>query len=413
MPKTPSAPLSINRRLVYASLALTLAFALLISCLLSVQLYQLADRHRNAIGEALMAHLVDSVRQPLSHRDAIQLQVVLDNLVSQNPAIAQVSVSDAEGRLHARKARDGVATDDAVSFSSPVILPDGSKESARLDLLASTLTTGYFTPVWSAVALWLFTAIGFLVWSARFGHQLSSRLRHLCRGLSSITDETGEDELRVLEKRIAPLLINAAPTTTHRPPTHIDKRHDSCTLAIQCLNLQRLKSQLNRDSFRGMLAGIDNLLTRALQLYGGQRRSGSGSWIFARFAATVESDDHTLRALSCAHALFALSREQSFAGGIRCELAAVLGPLPAAEQGSQLLSDFLEGEHQRQLAQAAGGVKPSQILVLATLSERLAGTANVVPLPNQDEVMLFESFVESRQSIADQQIGYLRACHRN
>ena len=241
MPKTPSAPLSINRRLVYASLALTLAFALLISSLLSVQLYQLADRHRNAVGEALMAHLVDSVRQPLSDPDAIRLQVVLDNLVSQNPAIAQVSVFDAEGRLHARKARDSVATDNAVTFSSPVTLPDGSKGSVRLDMLASTLATGYFTPVWSAVVLWLLTAIGFLVWSARFGHQLSARLRHLCRGLPSITDETGEDELRVLEKRIAPLLINAAPTTTHQAPAHIDRHHDNCTLAIQCLNLQRLK----------------------------------------------------------------------------------------------------------------------------------------------------------------------------
>jgi hypothetical protein len=50
---------------------------------------------------------------------------------------------------------------------------------------------------------------------------------------------------------------------------------------------------------------------------------------------------------------------------------------------------------------------------LATLSERLAGTTNVVPLPNQDEVTLFESFVETQQSIADQQITYLRACHRN
>jgi len=413
MPKAPSAPLSINRRLVYASLALMLAFALLISCLLSVQLYQLADRHRNAIGEALMAHLLDSVRQPLSHRDAIQLQVVLDNLVSQNPAIAQVSVSDAEGRPQARKARDGVATDNAVTFSSPVMLPDGSMGSARLDMHPSTLTTGYFAPVWSAVALWLLTAIGFLMWSARFGYQLSSRLRHLCRGLSSITDETGENELGVLEKRIAPLLVNAAPAAAHQASAHTDKRRDSCTLAIQCLNLQRLKSQLNRDSFCGMLANIDNLLARALQLYGGQRQCGSGPWIFARFAATAENDDHTLRALSCAHALFALSREQTFAGGIRCELAAVLGPVSAAEQGSQLLSDFLEGEHQRHLAQAAGSVKPSQILVLATLSQALAGTANVVPLPNQDEVMLFESFVEPRQSIADQQIGYLRACHRN
>lgn len=410
MPNALSPAVSLNRRLVRATFALILVFTTLLGISLAAQMSRLASRHLDAVGEALAAHLADTVRQPLADRDPISLQVALDNLFSQHPRIERVSIYDASGQLHAQKKREGSGAGDPITFSRPVTLGESDVGSARIEL-ANTLPDGYFKPLWYALAIWLLVSGGFLLWIAGFGGSLSARLHHLCRGLPGIEDETGDDELTVLEKRIAPLLINAAPETAAPAERDDSTAEEACTLAIHCRNLPRLKAQLNKDSFERQLAGLEDAIARTLELYDGRRLPGSGLCVFLRFSASGDRGDHALRALSCAHALFALSREKAAAEGVKWELAAVLDAFSPPRHSPQILIDLAESDHQSQLHQASTAAESWQILLRTPVLQLLADSQLVVAeiLPDNGEFARFSAFADTQQVVANQQIAYLRA----
>ncbi|MGK2915121.1 MAG: hypothetical protein ACSLE5_11870 [Porticoccaceae bacterium] len=415
MLKTTAAPWSLNRRLIRATLTLIATFAMLLGVILAIQMKGLASRHLDAVGDALAAHLAEAVHQPLSDRDAISLQVAFDSVLAQNSSIGQVAVYSADGQLYAQKQREGQRSEASTVFTHPVALADGGAGSIRVALRTNAVTDGYLKPVATALTVWLVTVSGFVLWAARFGHDVTARLRHLCRGLPAIEDEVGDNELAVLEKRIAPLLINATPLAADAPTMASTASFDQTyTLAIHCCNLPRLRTHLNRESLERLLAGLDDLIALTLQLHDGHRLPGSSQCLFLRFSAAGVDADPALRALCCAHAIFALCREGAITDGVNRELVAVLGEFLRPPTGPQMLLDLIEGEHLHKLEDASTTAQPWQILLLKPADKQLEATGLVVsePAPDNSEFALFGAFSAEQQALANQQVAYLRA-HRH
>ncbi|KJS09018.1 MAG: hypothetical protein VR73_03635 [Gammaproteobacteria bacterium BRH_c0] len=397
-----SAPQTISRKTLAALIIYTVFTGLLLTVVLKVQLWQLADEEQNALGQALVAQLVESVRQPLMDEDVISIQVILDNLVSDTPQVGRASVSTAGNRLLAQSQGQIASGEKLSQHTAPITLDNTITGQIRVELQSAGFFLRYDTLLWWTLASWGLTTLILALWLVVATLRFSRRLARINASLLSAPAEDGHhlDELTLLEKRLEPLLADGS---NQQAPEH--DRH--CILALSLSNLPRLRAQLNTSHFNSILNIIDQRLEQAKNLFRGVRLSAQSNAIFVQFSTLANEEEHLLHAVSCGAALMTLCRELEQDEGLPLELRLAIAPFSPPEDsrwGTDLcLEDTIE--HLVELLQVAN---PWEMLIdRALITQDELSFCDTDPL-SSCPAELFRGFTPQQQLTHERQVDFLR-----
>ena len=397
-----SAHQTISRKTFAALLLYAVVTGLVLTAVLKIHLWQLAEDEQNALGHALVVQLAESVRQPLLDEDVISIQVILDNLVSDTPQVGRASVSGADKRLLAHSQGHISAGENLSPHSAPITLDNTVAGQILVELKSGSFLLRYDRLLWWTLASWGLTTLVLAVWLVIATLRFSRRLARINASLLSAPEEEGRqlDELTLLEKRLEPLLTDGG---TQEAPEH--DRH--CILAFSLSNLPRLRAQLNNSHFNRVLNHIDQRMEQAKNLFRGIRLSSQHNAIFVQFSTLANEEEHLLHAVSCGAALMTLCRELEQDEGLPLELRLAIAPFTPLE-GSRWGTDLcLEDtiEHLVELLQVAN---PWEMLIDRNLiTQDELSFCDTDPL-SSSPAELFRGFTPQQQLTHERQVDFLR-----
>tara|TARA_R110001592_G_scaffold321037_1_gene599433 strand:- start:177287 stop:178501 length:1215 start_codon:yes stop_codon:yes gene_type:complete len=394
---------SLAKTLPILTLVFSLTIGSLIALILGLQVSSIATEQKNYLGKTLSSQLAKVVRDPIIRQDMLSLQVEVDEMLSIE-GIQHAAVYDATNRPLAKAQKAQYTVNPQNSHTSPITI-----ENAVAGYVSVQLDQQFFSAPLRGLQLtfsllWISIVVALLVLSIQLGKKLSGRLNHLIQQLPG-DDSDKMDELSTLEHRIKPLL---ATRQYHQAPYDEQEKQHCALLAIACQNLTLLESRVNPEHFESVMALFDALTNDAADLYGAIRLSADQSSIYLEFTGDSKHSDHPLRALYCATAIHALSKQLMDTQGIKLELASAISHGEQQLSASQLLNERHHKERlmslQSMLKQAVNG----QIL-LAKNTRGHPSMQEISLSPHTEENSLFrvDKLHETGDKLVAQQIALL------
>ena len=418
--------IGLQKKLTLSATLLSLLYCLLILPLLYFQLSSQTESQAKLFGETLSHQLLDQVRQPLLHQDAVSLQVVLDNLVVHTAMVKQAAVFKPDNSLFAESVETSPTSNSASRevFKQALKLANGENWQIQLTLDPSSIQQQAMTIFWSVCALGLLLCALMLYWTRRLGNDIGARLQNLVACLPGDEADTGanieDDEISRLEKRIQPLLLKPASIVSE--PNETKPALESCCLAIRCINLPQLQAHLSHDNLHRLLKRFDDIIATTGELFKGERLSGANNCVYLRFVATAGDSNFLLRAISSHLALVELQREQANDEGAGLILSSALAIDPIHEgdddNGSCLFMQDTAAEATfAQLSATSLLADPWQLLTNETAKTKIPAEAGIyfealagasTNANSASEAFLFADLGGEQQALFERQLAYLR-----
>jgi len=372
---------------------------------LNAQLDAEAYERQNQLGKALIRQLAELAQVPMTQRDTISLQVILDKLVSATPQVARATAFDTADELVAQsqtRLPPGQAT---VSFNQPVALNRTPAGTVRLELFDATTTPFWRTPLLGAMSTWLLTSLLYLFWRRRSSLDIANRLATVNHGLLPSPNENGHlDELELLEVRIQPLISRAVTESLDESGQY------TCILAICCHNLPRLKVQLSAEHFEALFSQLDAVVDQACRLYEGKRLTANRNCLLLEFRSAAANGDHSLRALYFARAMMMICQEWAPSRGIPLELSMVLDDMIVPTTDSSWIRELAIEQAVASITAFTEIAVPWEILLRRRLMDNATFGACVEADPVSDKHPLsrFKKLGEAQSAILMRQIAFLQ-----
>ena len=422
--------IGLQKKLTLSAALLSLLYCLLILPLLYFQLSSQAESQAQLFGQTMSRQLLGQVRQPLLHKDAVSLQVVLDNLVVHTAMVKQAAVFKPDNSLFAESVETSPASNSANPkiFKQALKLANGENWQIQLTLDPSGIQQQAMTIFWSVNALGLLLCALMLYWTQHLGNDISARLQHLVACLpgdeADTEANTEDDEISRLEKRIQPLLLKPASIVSE--PDETLPALESCCLAIRCINLPQLQAHLSHDNLHRLLKRFDDIIASTGELFKGERLSGANNCVYLRFVATAGDSNFLLRAISSHLALVELQREQANdeGAGLILSSALAIDPIIAPqhkgddENGSCLFMQDTAAEVTFvQLSATSLLADPWQLLTDETAKTKIPAEAGIyfealagasTNNSSASEAFLFTDLGGEQQALFERQLAYLR-----
>lgn len=378
-----------------AGLALYLVVtALLLGLALHIQLRQLSERQQDVLGEALAGQLAETLKQPLINRNAVSIQVILDNLISETPLVARVTAYSAGNRLIAQSQDDRIPGELA-TYTRPISVDNTLVGTVRVELDSARLFYRFRLLLWTALGTWLITTLMLAFWLVSTASGYSRRIRRATEGLGG--PRTGH-ELDALEESLAPF------TLEREAPQ--EGSGELILVAVEIPDLPRLRAQLNAQRFNHLLRRVDDTIEQVLPIYRGKRLPARQQVAFLQFDADGEGEP-LYRALYCARALTALCRSLSAAERLPFEMRCALGHCHTPGDAGPWRDDLQREECIERLLDIlpAGGDWELLIDPRRLDEEDLTG-CELEPL-HHGEILRFRQFSPERQEAFDRQMEFL------
>lgn len=378
-----------------AGLALYLVVtALFLGLALHTQLRQLSERQQDTLGQALAGQLAETLKQPLINRNAVSVQVILDNLTSETSLVARVTADSAGNRLIAQSQDDQIPVKMA-TYTRPISVDNTLVGMVRVELDGAGLFDRFQLLLWTALGIWLITTLIFAFWLLPTASGYSRRIRRATEGLGG--PRTGH-ELDALEESLAPF------TAEREAPQEGSGKF--ILVAVEIPDLPRLRAQLNAQRFDHLLRRVDDTIDQVLPIYRGERLPGRQQVTFLQFAADGEGEP-LYRALYCARALTDLCRSLSAAERLPFEMRCALGHCHTPGGAGPWRDDLQREECIEQLLDILPAAGNWELLIdpRGLGEDDLAGS-ELDPL-HHGEILRFRQFSPERQEAFDRQMEFL------
>ena len=397
----PLPNLSFGRKMLAGILVYVMVTGALMGLANLFQLEALTKQEQDSLGQALLAQLAETVRDPLLENDIISLQVIIDQLVNQTPQVERVSVYDSRNRLLAQSQSHFGSENKLNAYTAPVTVDNTITGQVRLELNVDRSRAPYLQLTASMFTLWLLSSVVFGVWLTKNATALSARIARISRQLA--TDSEGaddSDELTRLENQLIPLLSEENETSWASKSCH-------CLLGIYVANMPRLRAQLNTEHFNQILDNIDTDLNRIMQIYRGERLLTLDGYAYIRFAGHEDSDNELLHAVSLGAALIETCREGALTDGLALEMKIAIAVQSDSKPGHWREGIALQKTVDR-LQQLFPLVGPWEMVIDSNLIEGdELPFCDCDPLADSD-AQLFRHFTPQQQLVYERQIAFLR-----
>ncbi len=418
--------MGLQKKLMLSIALLSTLYCLIMLPLLYFQLNSQTQLQTKLFGEALNHQLLDQVRQPLLHQDAVSLQVVLDNLVMHTAMVTQAAVFKPDHRLLAESVEPLSASKSAHRevFKQDLALSNGQTWQVQLALDPGDMQQRAMTIFWSVSCVGFLLCALMFYWAKHLGHDISVRLQGLTNCLPSNEADTQAntevDEISQLEKRIEPLLLK--PASRDSGPLQVEPVLESCCLAVRGINLPQLQAHLSHDNLRRVLKRFDDIIATTNELFKGERLNGANNCIYLRFVATVGDSHFLLRAISCHLALVELQREQANEEGAGLILSSALTIEPSLQEDTangscRFMQDTAAEATLAQLSATSLLADPWQLLTHETVKTKIPAEAGIYfealagagdHNSQTSETFLFADLGSDQQALFERQLAYLR-----
>ncbi len=386
-------PFGFGLKFASAFAVFALATGLALILILHGQLIELARQQQRTLGEALSEQLAETARQPLVNGDIISLQVLLDDLVSGTPQVVGAYAYGPDGRLLAQGGAPHSESEPAI-FRQPVTFEASPAGRVRIELQNGTMLASYRQPLWWLAGLGGSAALVFGLWLASAGSGLSRRLRALGQRLPAAEGESAGDDLHILDQRLESLLgeRNHAPAVEQGP-----------LAAIACLNLPRLRNQLNADHFQGLLNSLDEIIDSAALLYDAERLQGRENCAFVRLPA--EGAEGELQALNFCTVVSRLCRQWH----TPIELAFAVAGTTAGSPTTRWHLDMEKDRHCTELLDRLKEGAPWDLLISNRQASdaRLSATCETEPLYAGAGISRIVGFTATQDAFLRKQVHFL------
>ncbi|MDX2463939.1 MAG: hypothetical protein QNK31_05460 [Porticoccus sp.] len=394
---------SLAKTLPTLTLIFSLTIGSLIALILGLQVSSIATQQKNYLGKTLSSQLAKVVRDPIIRQDMLSLQVEVDEMLGIE-GIQYAAVYDATNRPLAKAQKARYTVNPRHSHTSPITIENAVAGYVSVQLDQQFFSAPLRDLQFTFSLLWISLVVVLLILSIQLGKKLSGRLNHLIRQLPG-DDSDKMDELSTLEHRIKPLL---ATRQYHQEPYDEQAKQHCALLAIACKNLTLLESRVNPEHFESVMSLFDALTNDAADLYGAIRLNADQSSIYLEFTGDSKHSDHPLRALYCATAIHALSKQLMDTQGIKLELASAISHGEQQLSASQLLNERHHKERleslQSMLKQAING----QILLAKnTRNHPSMQEISLSPLTEENSLFRVDKLHETGDKLVTQQIALL------
>ncbi len=388
---------NLGTRVGAALLLYLLVTALLAGLALHTQLRQLGVQQQSTLGNALTTQLAETLKQPLINKNAVSIQVILDNLISETDLVARATAYSAANRLLAQSQDEPVPSGNLAAYTRPV-----SVDNTLVGMVRVELDNGYFAdrfrlPLWTALGLWLATTVALGLWLIPTATRYSRRLRRAAEGLGTAAD-TDCGDLELLEESLKP--FSAQGENAPQP------RDDLALLAVEIPDLPRLRAQLNARHFGHLMERVDETIDTLLPLYRGERLPARRQVAFLQFG--TQAGDHSLwQALYCAQALSDSCRSLSADERLPFRLRIALGPCRLPSDASPWRDDLQREDCLQQLMETLPVADDWEVLIAAgeLNPEDLEG-CELEPVGRGDLLRL-RGFTGERRETFERQMQYL------
>lgn len=264
--------------------------ALLTALLLLPRLTDLHAQHAKHYGTALATMAAHQAIDATFNHDLVRLQVILTD-VMENPGTELATIHDVENNLLVQAGDTRALTDDAGTFTAPIVLHD-----SIAGYLSVTLTEGQALPTAYRWLLMSITALLLILLSVDLYRNQSFELEH---------SETVEDPVEPEDEPAEPLPA----------PEDLPKVYS----IIHIKNMAVLQQQLNGEAFRRTLAVVEQTISDVLALYTGAGYQIEDDQIRLTFYANDATNEALFRAACSAWLVVELA---SIINNIPLDLAA-------------------------------------------------------------------------------------------
>lgn len=394
---------SLAKTLPILTLVFSLTIGSLIALILGLQINSMATEQQSYLGKTLSSQLAKVVRDPIIRQDMLSLQVEIEDMLGIE-GIQHAAVYDATNRLLAKAQKTQYTANAQNSHTSPITIENAVAGYVSVQFDQQFFSASFRGLQLTFILLWVCIAVALLFLSIQLGKNLSGRLNYIIQQLPG-DDSEKMDELSTLEDRIKPLL---ATRQYHQEPYNEQEEQHCALLAIACKNLTLLETRVNPEHFESVMALFDALTNDAADLYGAIRLSADQSSIYLEFTGESALSDHPLRALYCATAIQALSKQLMDTQGIKLELASAISHGEQQLFASQLLN---ERHHKERLTTLQAMLKQTvngQILLDKNTRDHPAiQEVTLSPLTEENLLFRVDKLHETGDKLVTQQIALL------
>lgn len=392
---------------------ITLSFSLLLILVLvafwlslKLQLQQTVAQQTDTMGEILARQTADSVTELVLANDLLGLNVVVNQL-AREAGVANVTITDVDGRVLTSTALQGVLdTDGSKPYVVPVTLQGAVAGYVTLYLDESFLSN----PVTRPDALFFVIIAAGLVLVVAASHAIAAQVTTPVLELIELTDTdageidpetlviTRQDEFGLLQQRIVDMLwhqreledqieVIGAPEEDPEETSGLKaERRMSTLLFIQVANSGKALDLLHPGTLSTLLQQFQFYLRQAARLYRGVVVRVNGDSALVAFDTRRCQDEHAFDALCCAQLFLRLM--QKVAAAQRARKAQALEFCLAAYSGDAYFSPVWkkarnEEDKQRQesvigkpvtlVTELASHCQPGEILVSEPSFEQADG----------------------------------------
>jgi uncharacterized membrane protein affecting hemolysin expression len=413
----------IRRQLLGRALLFCLAAGLLFLPGSWFYLSWLGQNQSDQLGQLLVTQVADKSRRPLLSGDIISLQVIVNDVVSNNPLAVRAAVYDGMDNLQAQSGDDSIYKDYAVRpYRQPIILENSIAGHVQLSIDSRKVSQGFNRLFWVLFFAWLILSCALCTGIDLVGKRLSRRLLHIISGLPAYSSSgevtpadslptdsapTERDEISRLESSIKPLLVKPQITVKN------DQDKSSFTLTMGVENIESLQAQLTRKNLSAVLIRFDLILDITATLFDAKRLPGSQNHVHFSFDCEGDKNNALIRALCfniSVNKLLILNEPT----GAGISLGSVLGSGPSETLAESEKCQFSQDRHHEltllKLAKTTLLAGPGQLLIEASLLE---GESNLPfdyqVLENAPDLVLFLSLNEEYQISLSAQLSYLNS----
>lgn len=392
-------------------------------------LAQLGQSQSDQLGHLLVAQVAEKSRRSLLNGDTISLQVIVNDVVTDNPLTLGAAIYDSENILQAQSRTDSLREDSTMSaYRQPIAQGNFIAGHVLLSLDSQKLNRGLNKLFWVAFFAWL--ALSSLLCTGIYlvSKRLSQRLLNIISGLpyrplsaelksndwrssdlkpaDSISIK--HDEISQLEFTIKPLLVKPQ----NRAKNALD--NSSYTLTMNVENIASLQAQLTRENLGVVLTNFDLILNITATLFDAKRLPGSQHHVHFSFDYDGDKHNALMRAICFNMAInrLLISNESTGAAIILCS-ALGSGPEPISEaltepENCQFLQDQRYELTLHKLAEITALADPWQLLIQASLVEDATNLPfDYQILENATDLVLLLSLNDEYQTTLSDQLSYL------
>ena len=406
--------LGVQRKILIPTAAVLLFVGLLIFPATRYYLNKLDQRQSDKLGHILVTQLAEQARQPLLYNDNISLQVVVTNMVRNVDEIHHAVILDDGKQLRAQAIDEPADLDGyLIAYSEPIMVEDTVAGHAELRLSFKSFHNDLMVLFWVELCIWVLFSVMLCAALNLFSGDIARRLIRITVSLPSRAETEGGDEVSQLEARVKPLLVKSRISELNQ------QDETSLTLTISCMNIERLRTQLTRGSYRRLLTGFDAVSNSAIAFFEATRLAGTQHCIHLRFFCHGDMDNAMLRAISCYLCIAEMVRASAPHTGTGLVLCAALRETGVCSADPHFFQNHQHEVTLQKLVATTALAEPWQLLLHTPLLEKAAPGSlfEYAPFEMQagDEVsvgaeqVLFKSLnTEYSEVLLDQQ-DYLRA----